>query len=118
MNITSTMAKAAAFTVTAVAATVLSSGAAFAGTNGQQIQFHDRQHLANSVLLQGYNQNGQWAQGCFQTPYTDTDISGWWWKGEVEVTAFTRSDCTGNVVIDFYTDVPTDWSSDYWFASD
>ncbi|MFE9138854.1 hypothetical protein [Streptomyces sp. NPDC007355] len=58
-----------------------SAGQSFAGSNGQQLHFHDTSTVVYSIRVQGYNQSGDSVSGCFLTPGRDTWISGWWWKG-------------------------------------
>ncbi|WP_439680929.1 hypothetical protein [Embleya sp. MST-111070] len=74
-----------------------SVGPASAGTNGQQIKFHDRLHRANSVWVGGYNQHGNYAEHCWKTPTADTNFSNWWWKGNVSVIEYANTNCTGTV---------------------
>ncbi|MFB6836115.1 hypothetical protein [Streptomyces sp. NPDC056361] len=93
MSITSRLAKAGAITLFGAAALGLGSGSAFAGGNGQQINFHDRLGTVYSVSIAGSNQNGQYVEGCFSTPSVDNYLSGWWWKGYVAVGGYTDGNC-------------------------
>ncbi|MBW5481267.1 hypothetical protein [Streptomyces bambusae] len=87
-----------AATAVALAGAVLLFGAgpAAAGSNGQQIGFKDNSYAANSIQIEGYNQNGQHTSQCFRvSPGSSTQIHGWWWKWTVRVKSFNNSGCTG-----------------------
>ncbi|MGW2486768.1 hypothetical protein ACWCV9_06035 [Streptomyces sp. NPDC001606] len=101
------------------AATLLTcSGTAVAGTNGQQIVYTDASNsLTHSIQIEGYNQNGQYLDQCFQVNAGGkTYISGWWWKGSEYVKAFGNSGCTGTSWRYGTTvNVPAYQSSSDWF---
>ncbi|MEV8585898.1 hypothetical protein [Streptomyces sp. NPDC051180] len=106
---TTTAAAALAF-----AGVLGSAGQSFAGSNGQQIHFHDTSTVVYSVRLQGYNQSGASVSGCFNTPSKDTWIGGWWWKGEVSVTFYKSSSCSFATYYDDTTVwVPSEQSGDW-----
>ena len=71
-----------------------SAGQSFAASNGQQIRFHDNSGLVYSIRIEGPNQNGDVASGCFATPSKDTWIGGWWRKGEATVTFYKNNSCS------------------------
>lgn len=114
---------AAGVLATAAALTVLGSGSAFAGTNGQQLAFHDRLGNTYSVWVDGHNQNGQAVAHCFNTPNTDNYLSGWWWQSNVDVTGYSGG-CgsdgkpTGGVTFATSVWVPLSQSSDWTTFSD
>lgn len=72
-----------------VAASLLTSATpAMAGSNGQQISIYACK--ANEITIRGYNQNNQWQTKTLNKEISKCglyDITGWWWKGNVEVTA-------------------------------
>ncbi|HEY9368231.1 hypothetical protein [Streptomyces sp.] len=94
MNLRKKVATTAAAAGLAFAGVLGSAGQSFAASNGQQIHFHDSSTVVYSIRIQGYNQNGQAASGCFQTPSKDTWVGGWWWKGEVNVTFYKNNSCS------------------------
>ncbi|MER5202774.1 hypothetical protein [Streptomyces sp. NPDC002825] len=114
MSVTKKAATTVAACALAFAGVVGSAGQSFAGSNGQQIHFHDTSTVVYSIRIEGYNQNGDPVSGCFLTPSRDTWISGWWWKGEVSVTFYRNNSCS---FATYYGDtiawVPTEWSSDW-----
>ncbi|OLZ64967.1 hypothetical protein AV521_34000 [Streptomyces sp. IMTB 2501] len=79
MGIRTRIATGTATAAAGIAAVLLSPGAAFAGTNGQQIEFFDNIGDTNSVVVSGTNQNGQSVSHCFDTTGPDTRFYGWWW---------------------------------------
>ncbi|MER7954386.1 hypothetical protein [Streptomyces sp. NPDC096030] len=82
-------------TALAFAGVLGTAGQSFAGSNGQVLQFYDREGNTYSLYVVGTNQNGQRVDGCFQTPSTFTLLSGYWWKGAVSYMGFERANCTG-----------------------
>ncbi|MEU8620198.1 hypothetical protein [Streptomyces sp. NPDC048623] len=115
MSIKTKIAKLGAVVATGAALTVLGSGAAFAGSNGQQLKFYDHQGDTYSISVAGYNQNGQWTTACFNTPNTDNYIGGWWWKGDLTWTGHSQSSCSGyDTTPQKWTTVPVSQSSDWW----
>ncbi|MGA5069066.1 hypothetical protein ACPB9E_35745 [Streptomyces exfoliatus] len=110
---------AAASGALALAALGVLGGAhpAAAGTNGQQIVFHDSRGTVWSVRIKGTNQDGQYAEQCFNTNHTDTCLSGWWWKGRINVTGYTAGECTSGAPIAYIgeVDVPTYQANSDWF---
>ncbi|MFE4311359.1 hypothetical protein [Streptomyces sp. NPDC056891] len=94
MNVRTKVATVAAAAALTFAGVLGSAGQSFAASNGQQIHFHDSSGLVYSIRVQGYNQNGDAASGCFSTPGKDTWVGGWWWKGEVNVTFYKGSSCS------------------------
>ncbi|MFD7560652.1 MULTISPECIES: hypothetical protein [unclassified Streptomyces] len=61
----------------------------------RQIEFFDNQHVANSVLVVGVNQDGRRVTGCWATPGWETPFSGWWWKFNPDLYLYSSSDCSG-----------------------
>ncbi|MFJ8015600.1 hypothetical protein [Streptomyces sp. NPDC096339] len=61
----------------------------------RQIEFFDNRHVANSVKVVGYNQNGNLVEGCWATPGWDTAFSGWWWKFGPTLYLYSTSNCSG-----------------------
>ncbi|MFB6837866.1 hypothetical protein [Streptomyces sp. NPDC056361] len=115
MSIKTKIAKLGAVAATGTALTVLASGAAFAGSNGQQLRFYDHQGDTYSISVAGYNQNGQWATACFNTPNTDNYIGGWWWKGDMTWIGYSSGGCSGEATTQQkWTTVPASQSSDWW----
>lgn len=101
MQIRRKLATAAVTLAVAGTGLVAGTGSAFAGTNGQQIQIDDASGRAQSVYIKGSNQNGGTVGKCFNiTRDSSTQLGGWWWKGNVEVTAYTYNNCGGGR---FYT---------------
>lgn len=96
MRLASALAKAAGVLAVGTATLTLASGAAFAGTNGQQLKFHDRIGNTYSINVIGFNQNGELVEHCFATPHTDNYLSGWWWKGTVEIYGSADGSCGFN----------------------
>ncbi|MEX0167760.1 hypothetical protein [Streptomyces sp. LMG1-1-1.1] len=88
---------------------------AAAGSNGQQIKFHDSRGTIYSVRIKGNNQNGQYVEACFNTNYTDNYLSGWWWKGPVNITGYTAGECTFGSTVAYIGEVtiPTQYADDY-----
>ncbi|MEU8620199.1 hypothetical protein [Streptomyces sp. NPDC048623] len=121
MNLRRTTAAIGGALATATALTALTAAPAFAGTNGQQIAFNDRQGTVYSVQISGQNQNGDWTVHCFNTPSTNNYLSGWWWKGTTHIVANTDGNCGADGGVEkanFYTDVPFSQSGDWWWVSD
>ena len=56
--------------------TGLGAGAAYAGTNGQQLEFVDTLHDVVNVCVTGPNQSGNPAHHCFATPYAYNFFNG------------------------------------------
>ncbi len=84
--------------------------AAFAGSNGQQIEVTSRYCYEASIY--GYNQNGQWVQAFASLPYYNTYVRGYWWVGQVGVDCY---DANGNYAGTIDTAVPQDQpNSDWW----
>ncbi|MEU8773461.1 hypothetical protein [Streptomyces sp. NPDC048606] len=101
MQIRRKLATAAVTLAVAGAGLVAGTGSAFAGANGQQIQIDDASGRAQSVYIKGSNQNGSTVGKCFNiTRDSSTKLGGWWWKNNVEVTAYTYNNCGGGR---FYT---------------
>lgn len=98
MSLRTQLARGTAAATLAAAGIVGFSGAAFAGSNGQQIEFYDQRGDVYSVFLYGTNQNGQTVAGCFNTPHTDNYLSGWWWKGDLRITWYPQSGCNGTAI--------------------
>ncbi|MGA5069065.1 hypothetical protein ACPB9E_35740 [Streptomyces exfoliatus] len=98
-NITRRIGHAAAVSALAAAGVVGFSGSATAGTNGQQLVFHDGLGSVYSIKVWGSNQNGQYVEHCFNTPATDTYLAGWWWKGYVGLEGFSGTGCGGQQIV-------------------
>ncbi|MEY9872938.1 hypothetical protein ABH931_002415 [Streptacidiphilus sp. MAP12-33] len=110
---------AAATAGLALACMVGGSGTAFAGSNGQQIDFVDTLGVANTIRIGGYNQSGQYVSQCFPTPNHENPDSGWWWSGTVNVITFLGHNCettTANHEADVY--IPPQQSGDWVTVSD
>ncbi len=60
-----------------------SAGTAAAASNGQQIDVYG--YGQASVNLCGQNQNNEYVCHKFNTPSYYTLLSGWWWKGAVQM---------------------------------
>ncbi|MGW5423134.1 hypothetical protein [Streptomyces sp. NPDC003943] len=121
MSMKTKLAKAGVITAFGAAALTLGSGAAFAGGNGQQINFHDRLGTVYSVDIAGSNQNGQYVSGCFSTPNIDNGIGGWWWKGYVAVGGYSDANCGrsgGHLIFTHPADgpVPEYQANSDWFT--
>jgi hypothetical protein len=75
--------------ISVVAALFLTSATpAMAGSNGQQISIYACN--ANGIVIQGYNQDNQWQTKTLSKEISKCgwfEISGWWWKGNVDVIA-------------------------------
>ena len=114
MNLRKKVATIAGAAALAFASVLGSAGQSFAGSNGQQIRFHDTSTVVYSIRIQGYNQNGDSVSGCFSTPSKDTWISGWWWKGEVSVTFYKTNSCSfATYYDDIIAWVPDEQSGDW-----
>ncbi|MEU8620202.1 hypothetical protein [Streptomyces sp. NPDC048623] len=110
---------AAAVSVAGAAlALVATATPASAGTNGQQIEFFDRQSSVYSIWINGFNQYGQQVTHCVNTPGETTWVSGWWWKGQNSVVGFNRSDCNGDAIWSTRNDIPVSQPSDWYLVSD
>lgn len=96
-----------------------SAGTAAAGTNGQQIKFTDSKRAVYSLWVEGHNQNGEYWAHCFATPAMDNYLSGYWYKGNVRLYAYTtNSNCDGMSragYAEYY--IPEYYGSD-WFTVD
>ncbi|MFF4158828.1 hypothetical protein [Streptomyces sp. NPDC001678] len=93
--------------------------AAFAGSNGQQVHFIDRRGDVRSVKLVGHNQNGSWVSHCFAVvPGSDTRLTGWWWKDDVEVIDYTGAQCGGEVVFQGIHEIPARQPGDWYEITD
>ncbi|MDI2128209.1 hypothetical protein [Yinghuangia seranimata] len=90
------------------------NGQAYAGGNGQQVQFLDVNANVYSVYISGTNQNGQRATACFNTPQYDTVLWNYWWKGSVSYIGFAGSNCTGASRGSSSDWVPTSMSGDIY----
>ncbi|MEZ0096050.1 hypothetical protein [Streptacidiphilus sp. EB129] len=115
MSLKSKIAKISAVAALGVGATVLGSGAAFAGTNGQQVMFQDDLHVANSIQIQGFNQNGSYVAICINTPGYQTWVSGWWWQNQMVIKGFSQTNCYGGTdtnIID--ASIPVSQSGSDW----
>ncbi|MFB6837218.1 hypothetical protein [Streptomyces sp. NPDC056361] len=114
MSVRKKVATTVAASALAFAGLLGSAGQSFAGSNGQQLRFHDTSTVVYSIRVEGYNQSGESVSGCFSTPSKDTWISGWWWKGEVRVTFYKNNSCS---FATYYDDtivwVPTEQSGDW-----
>ncbi|WP_052434778.1 hypothetical protein [Streptacidiphilus melanogenes] len=118
MKLKSKAAKITAVAALGIGATILGSGTAFAGSNGQQIMFQDDLHVANSIELIGYNQAGVQVSHCVNTPGYQTWVGGYWWGGWVSVYAHAGSNCTGNQTDAFTAYIPFSQSGDWTTVSD
>jgi hypothetical protein len=67
------------------------AGTAWAGTNGQQINYYS--HYAYVQCTSGTNQNGDKVQNCTQLRIGSNPDQGYWWVGPVTIT-WHRSDGT------------------------
>lgn len=112
------IATSAAAVAMAAAGAVGIATPAHAGGNGQQLVFVDKYSNAWSIYVYGYNQNGAWTQGCFNTPEKETVLSGYWWKGSVSYQAYYNSNCTGTKVGWGWDSVPVNQpESNYYYIS-
>lgn len=99
----------------AVGGGIATSGNAWAGTNGQQINYHkSRDNHTLSVRVSGTNQNGVRVVKCFDTPGSGNYLAGWWWKGDVEFGRYGGWGCTGSHVDGFGLTVPASNPSDWY----
>ncbi|WP_052434777.1 hypothetical protein [Streptacidiphilus melanogenes] len=120
MSIKRKFARGAAVAALGVSAVIAGSGAAFAGTNGQQIEFFDNIGNTGSVAVYGTNQAGQPARHCFDTPVSDNRFGGWWWEGSVTLYEYSGP-CsggytTGSLVETQTVNVPQAQSGSDWWA--
>ncbi|MFI8966533.1 hypothetical protein ACIGO8_30980 [Streptomyces sp. NPDC053493] len=118
MSLRTKAATTASAAALAFAGVLGAAGPSTAASNGQQIHFHDSSGSVYSIRIEGYNQNGDVASGCFATPGRDTWVGGWWWKGEVTVTFYKTSSCS---VATYFGEtnawVPTSQSGDWTTVS-
>ncbi|OLZ64965.1 hypothetical protein AV521_33990 [Streptomyces sp. IMTB 2501] len=118
MTVKTAIAKIGALAATGAAVTVLASGSAFAGTNGQQLEFYDKQGDTNGIQVAGWNQSGEYVTHCFSTPSRDNHLDGWWWVGDLHWIGNSSSDCSGNPTTpEQTTKVEPNQPSDYWFIT-
>ena len=82
----------------------------------QQIEFFDNQGIAYSMYVEGNNQANQWVGHCVATPGWDGLDSNWWWRGEVHITTYPTSDCSGSSNGYYVRYVNGNGSSAYWFG--
>lgn len=116
MSTRSLLRRAATTTAIGVAGVALASGTAFAGSSGQQLEFHDNKHIANSIYVRGHNQDDVIVEHCFNTPNTVNQIHGWWWQGQISITAYSGKNCTGKVNWSAGPAVPAIQDGDDWTA--
>ncbi|MGW0883206.1 hypothetical protein [Streptomyces sp. NPDC002671] len=109
-------AHAVASLALAVTGVITLGGTAHAGSSGQQLMIVDNKNTATSVKVIGLDQNGNPAQGCFNTPDFKNAISGWWWQGNVTVVAYNGQNCTGGDNWSGSTDVPRYRAGGDWWA--
>lgn len=81
------------------------------GSNGQQLEVRT---LAASVNVNGYNQNGEEVHHCFDTPDYDTYLSGWWWKGNMEIWSYNGTGCQDPTNDVTFVTVPTKFYDDFF----
>ena len=81
------------------------------GSNGQQLEVRT---LAASVNVNGYNQNGEPVHHCFDTPDYDTYLSGWWWKGNMEIWSYDEPGCKDPRNAVTFVTVPTKFYEDFF----
>lgn len=101
------------------AALAISAAPALAGSGGQQIDFIDSLGVANTIRINGYNQNGSYTSQCFATPVHENKDYGYWWAGTVNVIAYSGNNCQSTTVTaegDAY--IPTVQSGDWTVVSD
>lgn len=58
------------------------AGAAFAGTNGQQVKVYESSNIG-SLCMAGYNQSGSYANYWFEAPasiFHTNSYGGYWWR--------------------------------------
>jgi hypothetical protein len=70
----------------------------------------------SSVCVYGLNQNGQPSANCWNTPapqYNFDNLSGWWWKGVVEIDPYNP----GYLGYITYCTIPTVYPDDYFVCS-
>jgi hypothetical protein len=95
------------------------AGTAVAGTNGQQIKFIDSKRTVLSLWVEGNNQNGEYWAHCFPTLNYTNYLSGYWYKGDVRLYAYTtNTNCDGVSIAghaEYY--IPEYYGSD-WFTVD
>lgn len=117
MNIRKKIAAAAATAGLAGACLLSWTGSAAAAGNGQQLLFQDHKGKAYSVMVSGYDQNGDPVTHCFQTPQYNNYLSGWWWKGSLFYNAYVGSDCRGEQVGDGWArTVPENQPDSDWYT--
>ncbi|KOU49973.1 hypothetical protein ADK54_10330 [Streptomyces sp. WM6378] len=94
------------------------AGSAAAGTNGQKLYFHQvysQPHATYSVLVQGYNEQGRWVTGCFNTEGAEwKTLDGWWWVGQVAYSTYPFYNCQGTRIYSNTAQVPKDQGSQDW----
>lgn len=84
--------------------------AAFAGTNGQQIDVGT--YHSYSVRICGTNQNNSYTCWWGNTPNYWTPVYGWWWKGTVQVLFCYSYNLTGCYAVGYWN-VPAAQSSNW-----
>ncbi|GAA2801678.1 hypothetical protein RMN57_09005 [Kitasatospora sp. CM 4170] len=101
----------------ATATLVATATPASAGTNGQQIKWHNNSNIAQSYKISGYNNDNEWNEGCFRLYYFNeysTAAAGWWWKYNVNVQSYSSTDCSSNTRLWYDTvNVPKSQSGDW-----
>ncbi|MCX4982591.1 hypothetical protein [Streptomyces sp. NBC_00572] len=116
-----TRAAVAAGTLALAATGVLTgAGAASAGTNGQQISYTDHYSpgYRHSIEIYGYNQNGEESLGCFNiNSGGTTNISGWWWRGDVTIKAYNTYNCQNGYNWGEHFSVPYSQSDDWTYVT-
>ncbi|MCG6495206.1 hypothetical protein [Kitasatospora sp. A2-31] len=115
----SVSARVGALAVAAMATATLVATAtpASAGTNGQQIAWHNNSNIAQSFKISGYNNDNEWNEGCFRLYYfneTSKAAAGWWWKYDVNLQSYSSTDCSSNTRLWHTTvNVPKSQSGDW-----
>ncbi|MGW1195667.1 hypothetical protein ACWD4B_07355 [Streptomyces sp. NPDC002536] len=105
----------------AVSSVVGGAGTAAAGSNGQQIVYHNinRPGFPNpySIRVSGTNQNGiQVTSRCFYTEGGEwTNLDGYWWVGKVSYTTYYNAKCDGASINSGSIVVPKERTGD-WVA--
>ena len=89
---------------------------AFAGGNGQQLDFSDGVGYVYTVAVSGYNQYGHYATNSWGTPYYDDNyIPGWYWVGYITIDEYGSS---SNFLGEEWTSVPQSQSGAWWWYCD
>lgn len=93
-------------------------GAAFAGSNGQQINVNLACSFAEAgalkqVTVEGINQAGNYAVWSGSTRWCNLGTNNWWWVGSATVTVKYTS-IWGTRKTTTYTNVPKSQSGNWW----